>query len=428
MPLVLGAASFLLVLGGCNRPITGGQTGDGSGVLPEPEVTGIMSIAPGDCDYVERAVDAGEETPLGFRPDALLGYAEATFETDLEWLEEPSSGVGYGPGGSSALQLSIAASARAPKVLEPVAGDAGAGPLCPPLLAVPVTVTVVSEDGGLDESVETELRASTDELAEFRVRIPKREFRGSLQLRDAPHGVELESVSLTGFVSARGTAGSVDVVVSGPEESSAGFAGGMAAHWPRASCDDSALGWVTPALVVTPGTKVRGQTFYELLDTMEAVSPVSLRWSDGRETQFHFELESAGPVCATPVDGALRLRGGASIRAWTDDGVLEGTLPGRLSDDTLGETLRSYLSSDLHLPPSEFAQLVTFQGIAFDQYDRVDFSLGLSGGDAPAGSLTLSGSSACETEPPAAELQSCSSPLGDAGLGALPEISPSPLE
>src|SRR5690606_28060594 len=100
----------------------------------------------------------------------------------------------------------------AARLLEPAESDGGVNPSCDPLLAIGVTIDFATEGGALRESFETELRATSRDIALFSTVIPARDLEGRLELRAAPATVSLDSVLLDGFLSTLGTAGTVQVV------------------------------------------------------------------------------------------------------------------------------------------------------------------------------------------------------------------------
>jgi hypothetical protein len=304
-------------------------------------------------------------------------------------------------------------------------------PNCDPLLAIPVTVDFETEGGALRETFGTELRVTSLDLANFSATLPAESLSGELELERAPRDVTLQSITIDGFVSPFGTAGSVGVTLTSGETGSDSelavdslAASATAAYWPSATCDPQAAAYGVAGTVVDSDEAVGGQRFVDLVEALEAFSPLPLSWSDGRKSAFRFELETGPDACVVDQGGSLRLRGSVEVTFSTEDGAISGTLPGQLSDDGGAEDGPWVsLSSNAFLPPSEFLKAVTLEGIDVAGYEQVSFNLFLGGSESLTGGLSISGTESCGETPEAPELVSaCASPLVDAGLGEFTPI------
>lgn len=412
---VSGAAGFLLIVA-CNTPITGGQTGDGSGVLPEPEQD-IAVVSRPQCEYRAEPIGRDDETPGGLSVDDVLAFAEGSFESEIAWPDDPEATVRYGPRAAGAVQVDVRRRGARAQYLTPRL-DAGAGSGCPPLLSVPVEVTIVTADGALDQTMATELRASSTDVATFSVTVPADELSGGLRLSEAPRGFELRSITFSGFLSPFGTAGSVAIAAGTAAEGSETSA--QAALWPSEGCDEQRR-YAQPEIVVAAAVRAAGRTARELLDAASDASPVPLRWSDGSDTTLEFGVEPVGKACVFEAGGSLRLRRGVEFALDSADGRLEGALAGFVTDvSAADEPLRVQLWGELDTVGAQLPDRLRLEGVGAEEFERVRAQLWLDVGDPPTGSFTVLGvGEPCSDPEPAAEpdLGCEHATLLDAGLG-----------
>lgn len=419
---VSGAAGFLLIVTACSSPITGGQTGDGSGVLPEPEPDQIIDATlAAPCEYEREPIPDGDAGSVGVSANEVLDFAVDTFETDITWPEDPNATVEYGPETSGGVQIAIRRGEGSAELLVPSA-DAGADFGCPPTLAVPVDVTVESEGGALRESFRTELRSISPELATFAVRIRADDLGGDLELERGPEDHELRSVVISGFVSPHGTAGTLTMQSgSGPDDELP-----LDAHWPSESC--ATTPYRQQELPIADDARVEGRDFERLRAATRALSPIPLRWSDGTESELTLTPLAGGRVCLADLGGAPRLRASVELELLSADGRLQGTLPGTLTDTALpGEPLWLSVAAELELEPAEFASRIELDGFRPEDFERVQANLWLDAGNGLSGGISIVGIDACDgaTSDP---VQSCDySPVLDAGLGELPLTEDEPI-
>jgi hypothetical protein len=439
--LLLGCAVSFAALSACSDPITGGQTGDGSEVLgpsaPTPNLDIQISQA-ADCKGVARRLDAlDSDTPLGFTAADILAFAEGSFATDIGWLPaSDAAGFGFAPETTNGLSLSVAAGDDA-FIVEPEEVDGGVPEGCAPYLVVPVTVSVESEGGALNETFDTELLASTLELATFAHSVPAATLEGSLELVDAPPGVALASVVIAGTVSELGTLGRVSVTTTGADDeilNSDGEATAvetLAARWPAAVCAGTELGYNEPGIVVASDQTVGQLDLAEALAQLRGRSPIALRWQadDGSEisaSTLSAEFELGNEACALESGGRFALAAPVQVHLASADGKLEADVGGRFDaqpglDGALGWTS---VSVNFEASAAEFAEQVRLNGVNVDGYDRISFWLNLSletTSDQLSGSLSISGqeSTACVAAPEPEALVSCPVPVLGAGIGPI---------
>ena len=161
----------------------GGQTGEESG---------------GHCQETSRALDLDTESPLGFSPRDVLGFAEGEHSTAFEWLPTPA--VPYGPeSGPGRLQLSVSSLGRARLVTREPNGTSDGTELldcCPDSVQLDVQLTLRTEAGALDETVDAVLEAHAAGSASLLVLLSP-PLRGTLTFDERALGdAVLEGVQL----------------------------------------------------------------------------------------------------------------------------------------------------------------------------------------------------------------------------------------
>jgi hypothetical protein len=402
-----------LIITACSSPIAGGQTGDGSGVLPEPEPDQVIDtqVAP-PCEYDREPVDDADDSAVGVSATEVLGFAEDTFDTDILWPEDPYAAAEYGPETSGGVQVEIRRGNGSAELLVP-GGDAGVGVGCPPTLSVPVDVTVETEGGALREAFSAELLAISPELATFAVRIAADDLGGTLELENAPEGSELRSVTISGFVSPHGAAGSLEVHSGAGSEDEVVV---QAAHWPAQGCGGELF--QQPEIVLPAGAEVEGRTYAALRDALVTASPIPLQWSDGAESELTITPGRDSRACLSNQGGAPRLRAAADLELASADGRLAGTLPGTLTDIAPpGDALWLHVDANTELDAAEFAGRITLEGFEPGDFERVQTSLYLDVGESVTGGIAVVGIDACQGEAPEPVMSCEYSPVLDAGLG-----------
>ncbi|TNE91088.1 MAG: hypothetical protein EP330_06470 [Deltaproteobacteria bacterium] len=157
------AILMLVALGACDDGFNGGQSGS--------EQIGCLPTTTADL-----AVD--ETSPLGFTPQALLDLAEGS-HTETFAFEQ---------GGSVGVTVTFTASGQA-RFEEREYQDDGSGMEmamdCEDAVVVPGTVTVVTDDGAVDESFDVELEASSADLASWFGEVAS--LHGSFQIDESPY-------------------------------------------------------------------------------------------------------------------------------------------------------------------------------------------------------------------------------------------------
>jgi hypothetical protein len=379
-----------------------------------------------DCDYNAQPVADADDSELGVSADDLLAYAEGEFATDIEWPDDPYAQVSYSTEDAGGVRLVVRRRKGSASYLS-TASDAGARSDCPPTLSVPVEVSVETDGGALDETFDTELRASSADLATFVATIDAERLSGTLRVASVSADYEFDSVTLSGFVSAFGTAGFVEAnSATGPGDEVTT----RAAHWPSEGCaPDVRFG--QPELSLDDNANIDGRDFASLRSAAQALSPVPLRWSDGSETELSLTVDGPSRVCLREQQGAARLRAAVDLGLSSADGRLEGRLPGLLVDQSAaGQPMWLVVSAQAELGPREFAQTLSLDGFDPGDFELVQANLWLDAGDVPTGGFTVLGLSACQGAPdvePEPALGCEYAPLFDAGLGEFDAARSEPI-
>jgi hypothetical protein len=152
--------ALMLAVGACGGAQAGGQTGEESGE---------------GCVFTLTALSDDERSALGFSPAQVMALADGQLRASFEWSQ--SSGVAYGPEtGMSEVTARVAQ--RGTAGLARI-NHAESPSHCEDHVRVPVTVSLATAGGALDESLQTALTATSSDEASVTTMVPSGELRGA---------------------------------------------------------------------------------------------------------------------------------------------------------------------------------------------------------------------------------------------------------
>lgn len=189
---------------------TSGQTG---GQVRTPAEDAAES---GCVDVTRTPVEREAATPLGFPADSILAFTEGSHTETIQWgpgarhadalRVTPADGTG---------QLMLTIEATGPiEVREqtPSSSDGGeelAPAACPDLLTIGVRVQITTDDGGLDEVFDAELRTTSGTEASLHLPLIPARLRGSFAVEVLQPHQTIEQVRLSTTFSPEGFRGSI---------------------------------------------------------------------------------------------------------------------------------------------------------------------------------------------------------------------------
>lgn len=357
-----GALALGLVVSGCNS--SGGQTGDLSGQ------NGGGGPATGEtfggCDENrEKLAGFDTETDAG-TAEALLAYAEKTFDAPITWKTapegqawslEPESGEGQlhitVTRGDHAYQLTY----TQPKSSNGQEAGPALGSLCPePQLGVDAHVDVTTDGGALAESFDTVLRSNEAGVATFRLPLDLTKLGGSLAATSSNPKSKLVQLSLAATLTPEGTTGSISAMEQTDGGAVASAAGAQLAVWPgAAACESSSKDGT--GLEMPLETSVLGATGTDTVESIALSKAVDVTWLDGTRTKLTLTVESMGAGCFSmrddvpvPVGGGPGVSYPIHITLKTDDGRLDGAYDGTVVASTGGGERRIEARADFEVP------------------------------------------------------------------------------
>ncbi|HEU4578113.1 MAG TPA: hypothetical protein VFS67_07655 [Polyangiaceae bacterium] len=352
-----------------------------------------LSIAP--CTpVVERLQHLDQPSALGFSAVELLARVAGESSSPLAWLPpEPSSEytLAYGPeNGSSSLRVQVMPAEG--EVLyrhELRADDAPDDLECgEDVLLVPVTVSVRSGAGALDETFPAQLEASTMYRAQLTHRFARSSgaFDTDLRSLDPQRSFSAGPLLLQATLWEGGSQGSLSTEVLGGYSESASAAARAAAPVPLAVGEPTYLAqW--PSAEPCGGAsmsrlpsdaKVLGFSVADVLSALGPSGPRELTWSTGEVTALELDFVPPPSELCQSMDGALVFE--ASVRVRTADGKLSAQLPVEISADgagTIGEISVQTPEQETNVPGA-------------DDTTRVDLDASFRSG-LSTGTLTVSG-------------------------------------
>jgi hypothetical protein len=178
-------SSLMLLALGCARdpveaPPAGGQSGDDGDAIPPgppgppgpgPIQPGLPQLPPGPCDPEQSSLALDAPTAFGGSTAELLGQLDLGAPSPLFWVPRSAPpAVTFTPGPSeTSLSLDVAARAaggQSPQATQTLWRPKFVGAVCPEdNLALPVSVSLRSSDGALDEQVDGVLSFSSASTA-----------------------------------------------------------------------------------------------------------------------------------------------------------------------------------------------------------------------------------------------------------------------
>lgn len=352
-----------------------------------------LAIAP--CTpVVERLEHLDQPSALGFSAVELLARVAGESSSPLAWLPpEPSSDytLAYGPeNGRSSLRLQVVPAEG--EVLyrhELRADDAPDDVECAQdVLEVPVTVSLQSSAGALDETFPAQLQAS----AAYRAQLTHRFLRSSGAFNTDLRSLEPERAFSAGPLLLQatlwegGSQGSLSTEILGSFTDRASPATRAAfpapvpvaepmvlAQWPSAEPCGAASMTRLPS-----DAKVLGFSVSDVLSALAASGSRELTWSTGDVTALELDFVPPASELCQSVDDALAFA--TNLRVRTADGKLSTELPVQISAAGEGGALGEI---SVQTPePETNAGAVAPPGVELD----ASFRSGLS-----TGTLTLSG-------------------------------------
>jgi hypothetical protein len=311
-----------------------------------------LTIAP--CTPIaERLQHLDQPSALGFSAVELLARVAGESSSPLAWLPaEPSSEytLAYGPeNGRSSLRLQVLPAEG--EVLyrhELRADDAPDDVECgESVLVVPVTVSVQSGAGALDETFAAQLEASTVYRAQLTHRFTSRSgaFNTDLRSLDPERTFSAGPLLLQATLWEGGSQGSLSTEVLGAFTDRASPAARGAFPVPLAAAEPTYLAqWPSAepcgaaSMSRLPSdAKVLGFSVTDVLSALAASRSRELIWSTGDVTALELDFVPPASELCQSVDGALAF--GTSLRLRTADGKLTTELPVQISAASEGGAL-----------------------------------------------------------------------------------------
>lgn len=418
------ALPLALALAACFGTSTGNPTENpGEGGAAGMGGTGGLGVGGEGGGCVESGstpVQLDEQTELGFSAQQVLAFVEGTHDETLTW--HPQALASYGPeSGEHALTLTVTrkdTSARLTRYKSAwAAGGAEialAGDGCSPALELDVHVELRSDEGALDETFDTTLRARSSQKVALFERLDHEDLGGSFEVTEFHQPrYRIAQLDLSATFTAFGTSGALNVVFEQPSEdgSAIGAAAGQGplASWGPASCGP----WSGDAVPLD--VPVADFSADDALASIDAVDSVNVDWGAGAVSSASFDFALSGGACAqlerSPVSpgnpdlGTLTFRGTLHVRS--QDGRLDAAWPVEVTalPDASGALDQVKFAFD----PMRVPQQGTLQarygvsGVDASSYDFVGASLdvALAANGALAGELKVTGytNAPCSTEP-----------------------------
>jgi hypothetical protein len=303
-----------------------------------------LTIAP--CTpVVERLQHLDQPSALGFSALELLARVAGESSSPLGWLPPESSAdytLAYGPeSGRSSLRVQVLPAEG--EVLyrhELRADDAPDDLECgEDVLLVPVTVSLQSGAGALDETFAAQLEASTVDRAQLTHRFARNSgaFNTDLRSLDPQRSFSAGPLLLQATLWEGGSQGalSTEVLASYGANASAATRAALPvplvvgeptvlAQWPSAEPCGAASMSRLPS-----DAKVLGFSVADVLSALASSGSRELTWSTGDVTALELDFVPPPSELCQSVDGALAFE--ASVRVHTADGKLSTQLPVQIS-------------------------------------------------------------------------------------------------
>lgn len=394
----------------------GGQTGDLSGQNGGGGPT--VGETFGGCDeHQEELDDFDTETEAGMA-EALLAYAEKTFDAPLSWKAATGDQAwSVGPEtGQGQLHLTVTRGAKAYRLTytEPKSQGEG-GPaiggisICPPTsIGVAAHVDVTTDGGALAESTETLLRSHDAGVATLSVPLDLSKLGGSLEASSSNPNAKLVQTTFEAVLTAAGSTGSITAMEQTVSGQVAGASRALLAVWPgSAACtaEDDGVG-----LEVSFEDEMLGTNGTETLASVVLASPADITWMDDTAAKLSVTIESAGNGCFSvkdewpiAVDSGPGVSYPVRVTLVSDDGRVDGAYDGHAVVSGSGSERRVQVTAEVELDAAHFADS-GFTGVSVPTgSERLLVAVKVNRHGATAsGSVDLfaSASSPCVAEPP----------------------------
>jgi len=355
-----GGAICAFVLVGCWGSSPSDRPAGQSPLASSSPLDGI-SVCTGGA---EREVAIDETTPAGFSAEDLLASIEGEHDEEIRWTMP--EGLTVGPErGERTLRVIIERSGDRARELDPSQDGIGHGSVCQAWVIVPVTVTMRSEDGALNDRFAGEVYAMDPRVAYLSAESTELSLAGKLSVarESEPEHLASETFELAMTLSEHGATGTLSAVWTTLDIENMFFLDEtlQIADFGDASCDVEAASLPLDAPVTAVNqVLVTGQ---DLIDAFNAATSVTIDWASGESTEasLNFTPDRDGACAAISVDyddrdQKLSVPGMLELRS--DDGRVDARWPGGLrplgfADDgtVIGyQLLASYPLTDLPDP------------------------------------------------------------------------------
>lgn len=395
----------------------GGQTGDLSG---QNDQGGGPSVGEtfGGCEENKEELEGFDTETAAGTPEALLGYAEGTFEAPISW-KTAAEGQAWSLAPESdkgQLHLTVTRGTKAylltytqPKDQGPGGIELASGGICPePRLGVESHVDVSTEGGALAESFDTLLRSTDVGVATLTVPLDLAKLGGSLSASSANPKSKLVQTQLEATLTAAGTTGRITAMeqTDGGQVASASRA--LLAVWPdSAACADAEDG---VGLEVSLADTLLGTNGTETLASIALEAPADITWMDDSTTKLAVGIESTGNGCfrvkdewPIAVDSGPGMSYPVRVTLKSDDGRVDGQYDGHAVVSGSGSDRRIQVEAVLEVDTAHAADS-GFSGVSVPTSSErilVSFKVSRQQGTT-SGSVDLFAvtSSPCVSQPP----------------------------
>ncbi len=366
----------------------------------QPDLALPFITARGPCiPVVERIEHWDQPSPLGFSALEVLRHLGGDRTSALIWMpsvDREQYSMDYGPErGRSSLWLRVAAGAGDIQYREELlAPDAPEGSECaPPVLALPVEISLRSDAFALDETFQTQIVASSVHRAELAHRVEPKGIAGGLIIdelgsRDPNRQYRVAALQVQMLLWENGSQGSVEAEIWGSYTKTAPQALRDAAPlaepvgdreplavWPSAErCSE-------PARALPNDARPLGFSASDVLEALSSSRAPALEWSDGSRAELALEFQALASELCQAFEEDLVFE--AQLRARTRDGRLDASVPVQVRAYAEGGALGEVV---VQTPPADNPT----SSLEFD----ATFHAGLS-----TGTLALNGSNTSARSP-----------------------------
>lgn len=345
MKRALALTTSLLILAGCGGETPGGQSGDDGDLSPDKDQPPITppGLPQQPCEPEELEVELAAQTPFGASPLELVERLGVNDESPLFWVAyDQIPDVTFSPApGETSLSLGLVARGTATLTTwRPVQENANCSA---PNLRVPVTVTVRTSDGALDESTETDLDFTSASTAHLGAQIENGRLQGSFSfetLGDPAQGLVPYSLVLEADLWPGGSRGSLTPqftqtgpaqpppppALANPTLAAAGSPiptpsvpdhWSSVAVWPRR--ERCPIGGSSHIYAFAADEPLIGSSMRDIVAELDAQGPWTLSLGDDT-ANVSFDVEAPDALrCASIYEGELAFEVHATLRTEGDD-------------------------------------------------------------------------------------------------------------